>query len=106
MLELTEFLREHWKPRAFVLLATLFIWQMPAALTFWKKYRLVKQQTTILTQHAATERANVRAQKESDSLTNFIKGREYENNYELEKNSTHARTLPPVLLPVKPPHER
>lgn len=106
MLELLPFLKDHWKPLLVVILAAIFIWQMPAELNFWHKSRLIKQEADIMAQHTQTERANVQAQKESDSLNNFIKGREYENNDQLEKNSIHARTLPAVLLPVVPPHER
>ena len=106
MLDLTAFVREHWKPLLVVLLAALFIWQLPAGLNLFRKNRLVNQQATILAARARVERADEAAQKESDSLKNFINGREYENNHQLEKNSIHARTLPAVLLPVKPPRER
>ena len=106
MLELIPFLKDHWKPLVCVLLVALFIWQLPAELNYFRKNRLVRQQATILADHARVERADISAQKESDSLNNFISGREYENNHQLEKNSIHARTLPTVLLPVKPPLER
>ena len=106
MLDLTTFVKEHWKPLLFILLAALFIWQVPAELNFFRKNRLVNQEATILADKERAVRNDVAAQKQSDSLNNFINGREYENNHQLEKNSIHARTLPAVLLPVSPPHER
>ena len=106
MLELLAFLKEHWKPLACVVLVATIIWQVPAELNFLKKRHLVKQETAIFGHQEAAQRADEQYQKQSDSLNNFIKGQQYENNAQLEKNSTHARNLPAVLLPVTPPHER
>ena len=67
-------------------------------------HQLSKQGTAITTRRATASQADLKAQRAADSAYFFLKGQQYELQRQLDLNSHHAESLPPVLLPVRPPH--
>ena len=67
-------------------------------------HRLARQSAAVLTRQATTTKADAQAQHAADSALHFQQGQQHELQRQLDENSHHAESLPPVLLPAKPPH--
>ena len=67
-------------------------------------HQLSKQGAAVIAHRATASQADLKAQRAADSAYFFLKGQQYELQRQLDLNSHHAESLPPVLLPVRPPH--
>ena len=73
---------------------------------WWAHRKLEQQGAAVVARREAATTANAKAQRKADSLIFFTQGRQHEVQRQLDANSHHAESLPPVVLPARPPREQ